>query len=77
MSGLECPICGTHRFYYVMRTYEYWSADVGSDKVLDLIDVEDSVIDNDFDNHWWCEDCQKKFEHGVDSKGNVQMKETE
>ena len=60
---MECPKCKSERIFCVVRQYEYWTFEIDVEGHLNYWNQDDSVPDEDFDDHIWCEDCETTFKH--------------
>lgn len=58
---LTCPKCRSKRFYYVTRNYDYSFVDHVENNYVELIGVQDSEPDEEYESKFWCEDCGTAF----------------
>jgi len=58
---IECPNCGSSRFYYRQRVYEYHYFSHVEPEYVELTHLEDAVVDDDYPTNFWCEDCDKTW----------------
>jgi len=61
---VNCPSCGSEKFYYIQRAWEYHRAnDVESDGSADLSHLSNWSVDDSVQPYFECEheQCKKKF----------------
>lgn len=59
---IVCPKCGSTRFFYVSRVYEYHYIDRVEYGYVELAELQDSVPDESYETKLWCEDCCDEFD---------------
>jgi hypothetical protein len=58
--AVQCPNCGSFRFYYVQETTEYYTIDaIYEEGNVDLLALHDTFPKDDF--HFFCEDCGNDY----------------
>jgi hypothetical protein len=58
MTADKCPKCNSTEYFYIQRAYEYHSAYVSKDGVIELINMDDSFVDDEYRAHFKCMNCE-------------------